>query len=139
MIHLFSESATWDTTSEFVSPEGESSYAQGQSVISVREQEIINDSWAQIGKIKRINEYRIIPVSSSKMISDSLNPELGKQTGIFHIDKNRIFFKFKIEGTTLNGFEIIRREGDTCFAEGALYDKDELINTWNATMIKKTN
>lgn len=136
MKHLFSESATWETTSEFVNPQGEISYAQGQSTITVKENEITNSSWAQLGEVKRVNNYRITPVSASKMVSESLNPELGKQTGIFHIDRNRVFSKFTIEGTTLNGFEIIRREYDTCYAEGALYDKDELINTWTATMIK---
>ncbi len=136
MKHLFSESAIWETTSEFVTPDGTISHAKGESVISVCEQEIVNDSWAQLDEIRRTNRYKIVPVSPSMLISESLNPELGKQTGVFHIDRNTIFSKFKIEGSSLNGFEIIRREENTCYAQGALYDSDTLINSWTAIMNK---
>lgn len=136
MKHLFTESAVWETTSEFVSPEGKISHAKGESIISVNETEITNKSWVELDKIKRVNNYKITPVSPFKLTSESLNPELGKQTGIFNIDRNTIFSKFKIENTTLNGYEIIHRQGDTCLVHGALYDNDTLINTWSANMNK---
>jgi hypothetical protein len=136
MKHLFSESAIWKTTSEFVTPNGEISTAKGQSVISVGETEITNESWADVGGIRRMNNYKTTRVSGSEFTSESLNPELGKQTGIFNIDRNTLFSKFRIEETSLNGYEIIRREYDICYAPGALYDGDALVNTWTATMIK---
>ncbi len=136
MKHLFSESATWQTTSEFVSPDGNISSAKGESVISVGQMEITNDSWAELGGVKRTNNYKITPLSQTEFTSESLNPELGKQIGLFHIDRNCIFSKFRIEGTALNGYEIIRREENLCHAQGALYDDDRLINTWTAVMKK---
>ncbi len=137
MKHFLSESAIWQTSSEFVTPEGIISKGEGQSIISIYENEIINESWAQLEDIRRTNNYRIIPVSSTEYVFESLNPELGKQTGVFNVDRNVLFSKFKIEETSLNGFEIIRREEDICYVQGALYKNDLLINTWFATMTKK--
>lgn len=136
MKHFLSETAVWQTTSEFVTSDGTTSHARGKSVVTVSETEIINESWAQMGEVKRINNYKITPVSPNELIFESLNPELGKQTGIFNIDRNTVFSKFKIEGSSLNGFEIIRREENTCYAQGALYDNDTLINSWTAIMNK---
>lgn len=137
MKHFLSESALWETTSEFVIPDGHISFACGESVITVNDKKIINESWAQMENIRRVNNYHITRLSPSKFYFESLNPELGKQTGSFHRDRNTLFSKFKIEGTSLNGYEIIRREEDICYSEGALYDNDSLINTWSATMKRK--
>lgn len=138
MKHFLSESTVWQSSSEFVTPDGQIAYAKGESVISVNEKEIINESWVQMGSIKRINNYKITPLSQYEFAFESLNPELGKQTGIFNVDRNTLFSKFKIEGTSLNGYEIINREEGVCYAQGALYKNDSLINTWNATMKKIT-
>jgi len=137
MKHFLSESATWQTISEFVTPDGKISHAKGESMISVSDMEIKNKSWAQLNGIKRTNDYKIISISPLEYIYESLNPELGKQIGKFNIDRNTLFSKFKIEGTTINGYEVIRREKDVCYAQGALYDDDSLINTWTATMYRK--
>ncbi len=137
MKHLFSESAVWKTTAEFVTPDGAISRAGGESVVSVGETEIINESWVQLGEVLRTNSYRIVPVSASELHSESLNPELGRQIGVFNIDRSTIFSRFRIENTPLGGYEIIRREGDVCYAQGALYDGDTLVNTWSATMRRR--
>ena len=108
-----------------------------ESVISVFETGIVNESWAQIGDVKRINNYKITSVSLTGFSYESLNPELGKQTGVFNIDRNTVFSRFNIEETSLNGYEIIRREGNICYAQGALYDNNKLVNTWNAILTKK--
>lgn len=137
MKHFLSESTVWQSSSEFVTPDSKIVYAKGESVISVNENEIINESWAQMENIRRINNYKITPLSQSEYTFESLNPELGKQVGIFNVDRNTLFSKFIIEGTSLNGYEIIRREDNVCYAQGALYENDSLINTWSA-MMKKT-
>ena len=137
MKHLLSESASWSTTSEFVTSEGHVSEATGRSAITIQEKEIINTSWVQLGKVKRENNYKIISISDTKYHYESINPELGNQIGVFIADRNILYSKFKIEDSSLNGFEIIRREGDTCFAYGALYDNDNPINTWTAIMVKE--
>ncbi|MCC8153036.1 MAG: hypothetical protein LIP01_01770 [Tannerellaceae bacterium] len=136
MKHFLSEPAVWKTTSEFVTPNGEISNSKGESVISISETEIINESWAQIGDVKRINTYKLIPVSSGEFRYESFNPELGKQIGVYNIDRNTIFSKFEVEATSLNGYEIIRRENDVCYAQGALYDGNKLLNTWSAILSK---
>ncbi len=97
-----------------------------QSLISIRGTEIINESWVQLGEVRRTNNYRITPVSEMEFNSESLNPELGKQIGVFNIDRSTIFSKFRIEGSFMDGYEIIHREGDVCYAQGALYDRDTL-------------
>jgi len=137
MKHLFSESTLWYTTSEFVAPDGKISRAKGESVISVGTAEITNESWVEMEGVRRKNNYKITPVTQSEFTSESFNPELGRQTGIFNIDRNTIFFKFRIENTSFNGYEIIRREDTVCYAQGALYNNNTLINTWTATMYKK--
>lgn len=137
MKHFLSESTIWQTTSEFITPNGQISYGMGETAITVLHDKIINNSWAQLGNIKRENNYIIRQISDNRYVSESSNPELGIQTGVYDIDKNTVFFKFKIEGTSMNGFEIIRREGDNCHAQGALYDDNSLINTWTAMLVAR--
>lgn len=134
MPHLFSESAAWRTTSEFVTPDGHITAARGCSVITVDDAVIENESWADLEGQRRTNNYRITQVTPTSFESQSVNPELGKQVGQFSLDRDTLYSKFRIEDTSLNGFEIIRREGDLCHAQGALYDGDALVNTWTATM-----
>ena len=122
--------------SEFVTPDGEITRAKGESVISVGGGVITNESMVKFSDMVRTNNYRITSVSPFQYMSESINPELGKQTGIFNLDRNTLFSKFWIEDTSLNGYEIIRRECNVCCAQGALYDDDVLINTWTATMRK---
>lgn len=136
--HLFSGSGVWQTVSEFVSADGLISNAVGESIITIHENGTIsNESRADIGKSIRINNYTIIPLSEREYSAESLNPELGNQTGKFNVDRNIIFSRFRLEGALLNGYEVIRREGDVCYANGALYDGDVLMNTWNAVMKKQ--
>ncbi|MEH0153922.1 hypothetical protein V6R21_07220 [Limibacter armeniacum] len=136
-MHLFSESAIWKTASEFISPDGKISKAFGETSVIVKANEIKNNSWASFGELKRVNDYAIKVISKNELTFESLNPELGIQKGKFNIDRNIIYSKFTIENTKLNGFEIIRREHDLCYANGALYDGENLINTWVAIMTKQ--
>ncbi len=136
-MHLLSETAVWKTESEFILPDGKISRAIGETSIIVQENEIKNNSWVSFGESKRINNYSITVVSKNELLFESLNPELGIQKGKFNIDRNTIYSKFIVENTNLNGFEIIKREDNLCFANGALYDADDLINTWNAILIKQ--
>lgn len=134
--HLFSESARWITSSEFVDREGNITLAEGESVIEIQEDHIHNTSWVQMGALTRENNYRITPVSANHFFYRSTNPELGIQQGTFDIDRNVIYSRFTIAGTHINGYEIITFEKDYCHVQGALYESDLLINTWRATMRK---
>jgi|LSQX01.2.fsa_nt_gb hypothetical protein len=136
-MHLLSESAVWNSISEFISSDGTITEAIGETSIVIKENEIINNSWASLGESKRINNYRIKIISKNELRFESLNPDLGIQKGKFNIDRNTIYSKFIIENTNLNGFEIIRRENDLCYVNGALYDGENLINTWNAKLSKQ--
>lgn len=136
MNHLLSETALWITESEFVYPDGCISKGKGESNVVVKGKTIINNSWILFGETRLTNNYIISLISDTEYHFESLNPEIGIQKGVFNIDRNIIFSKFEILNTSLNGFEIIRREADTCFANGALYDDHKLINTWNAVMEK---
>lgn len=136
-MHLLSETAIWKTESEFITPDGTVSKALGETSILIKGNEIENNSWAFFGTLKRENNYSINPGSINEFNFQSLNPELGIQNGRFNIDRNIIYSKFIIENTDLNGFEIIRREGDRCYANGALYAGGNLINSWRAVMTKQ--
>lgn len=138
MNHLLSETARWITETEFVYPDGSISKGKGESNIDVKAQIVINNSRTMFGQTEITNDYVIRLNSDNEYMFESVNPELGILNGVFNIDRNLIFSKFVIQNTTLNGFEIISREEDTCFAHGALYDGQTLINTWNAVM-KKSN
>ena len=37
----------------------------------------------------------------------------------------------------MNGYEVIIRNGNICKAYGTLYNENELINSWNATLTRK--
>jgi hypothetical protein len=136
-MHLLSESAVWKTESEFILPDGKISRAIGETSIVVQKSEIKNNSWVSFGESQRINNYSIKVISKNELIFESLNPELGIQKGKFNIDRNIIYSKFIVENTNLNGFEIIKREDNFCFSNGALYDADNLINSWNSILTKK--
>ena len=133
-MHLLSESATWETESEFVDGNGNISRATGESKIEVFDNYIINKSWIDLGGNKISNDYRIEKSSENRYLYRSNNPSLGVQIGTFGIDRNVVFSKFQIENTHLNGYEIIIRKDCVCDAYGALYDNNELKNTWNAKM-----
>ena len=136
MKHFLSESALWYSESEFVDPQGNIAKASGESKITVTENEILNENWAEMGSQRRINNYRIVPVSNTEYHSESLNPELGIQIGQFNIDRNIVYSRFCIEGTELNGFEVIVRENNECRAFGSLYSANQLVNTWKAALVK---
>jgi len=133
-MHLLVESSLWESVSEFVTPEGNIMNAIGETKIIVDENKIENKSWAMVNGSKIENFYLITKISETKYSFVSENPSLGTQKGIFSLDRNIIFSKFHIENTDMNGFEVIIRSNDICEAYGALYNKNELINSWKANM-----
>lgn len=135
--HLLSESATWITDSEFIDRDGKVSEGEGQSEIKVDGDVITNRSHVIVGDEMILNDYVIVKKSGRDFDFTSDNPSLGKQRGKFHLSGDTMFSKFIVEGTDMNGFEIITRDDKICYAEGALYDNDEIINTWAAVMTKK--
>jgi hypothetical protein len=136
-MHLLSETATWKTQSEFVTPEGEINQGIGETRITIMDEIILNDSWVEQGDSKIENNYKIRKVSPNEYDFESSNPDLGIQKGKFNIERNVVYSKFRIEGTGLNGFEVIERNDNICQAYGALYDKEKLVNSWKAVMKKK--
>lgn len=135
--HFLSETATWSTHSEFVSPEGNISTGQGESQILVNNNVVTNESWVQLGHRQRMNSYSIEKISEQHYTFESDNPELGKQYGTFHVDRNVIYSHFTFNDSSLTGFEIITRHDDNCLAMGALYKGDHLLNSWKSVMNKK--
>jgi len=135
--HFLSDSAVWETVSEFLGPDGKVSEGTGESVINIDGNLITNESWVTIQDNRMENRYEIRPLSVNRLQYTSKNPALGIQTGYFDISENIIYSKFAVQGTALNGYEIIRREDCICYANGALYNGDGLINTWNAVLGKK--
>ncbi|HCO67508.1 MAG TPA: hypothetical protein DIT04_07115 [Dysgonomonas sp.] len=132
--NLLSESAVWNTVSEFIDPEGNITSAEGQSVITLSSSGIINDSWVRNADGQIRNKYVISKNSETHFTYVSHNPALGVQEGFYDVNRNYIFSKFAIQGTEMNGYEVIRRVEDVCYASGALYDGNKLINTWTAAM-----
>lgn len=138
-LNFLSETAHWETVSEFTTPDGVISKGMGESLIEVNDTGITNKSWVSINKKKIENNYVIHKVSENRYEYTSLNPAFGVQKGYFDISGEIIFSKFLIDQSDLNGYEIIKREGHICLANGALYKGDELINTWKAVLVKINN
>ncbi|MFA6727431.1 MAG: hypothetical protein WCS17_04325 [Prevotella sp.] len=137
MINNFlSEEAVWESISEFVDSNGKSMACQGKSSIKFKGEIILNESYSSFGEKTLTNDYEIRIVSENRYSYTSMNPVIGVQTGFFDINQNTIYSKFSIKESELNGYEIIRRIEDTCYANGALYNGNELINTWSATLHK---
>ncbi len=136
-MHFLSNTALWESLSEFVTPDGKISNATGESEIIINGDKIEIKSWAMLNDSKITNFYSITKITETKYTFISENPNLGIQKGIFSIERNTIFSKFRIENSDMNGFEVITRDNDLCKAYGALYNGDELVNSWQATLKRK--
>ena len=134
--HLLSEPGKWQTQSEFTDADGRVSKASGETVISIEGSHLKNSSWVNINEKLLSNDYEITLIDERRYEYVSHNPALGLQKGSFNIDRNRIYSKFVIENSSFNGFEVIVRRGNCCYAEGALYDDNVLVNTWTCVMEK---
>jgi hypothetical protein len=137
-MNLLSENGIWITESEFVAADGKISKATGETQIHIDNRIISNHSFAEIDGKKLINDYEITISDTNRHPFQSKNPALGVQKGYFDIDRNTVYSRFEIDSTTMNGFEVIIREGNICTAYGALYDHTNLINTWKAKLRKKS-
>ncbi|MDR0660867.1 MAG: hypothetical protein LBG19_08745 [Prevotellaceae bacterium] len=136
-LHLLSESAVWITESEFTDLAKNRSAGNGESHIKVDGQRLTNTSWVEMADGSRIsNTYSIEKIQDNLYRYNSSSPALGIQASTFITDKSCVYSKFAVKNTRLNGFEVIIRNGNTRHAHGALYNGDELINTWVATMRK---
>lgn len=133
-MHLLEENSLWESNSEFVTPDGKIMSATGETEITIDGNKIENKSWAMLNETKIENFYSITKITENKYSFVSENPSLGTQKGIFTVDRNTVFSKFQIEDSDMNGFEVIIRNSDTCTVYGALYNQNELINSWNASM-----
>ena len=136
-MNLFSESGIWRSTAEFVDAKGNISAGIGESRIDISFPVIIHESWMELNGCKTINNYQIVKKKEGCYSFRSENPSLGIQTGVFNVDRNILFSKFIVEGTEMNGFEVIIRKKNECESKGALYKSNELINSWTAVMMKK--
>lgn len=137
MNNFLSEEAVWESISEFVDSNGKAMICKGKSRIKFEGEMIVNESFSSFGEKTLTNDYEIRFVSENRYSYISRNPALGIQTGFFDVNKNTIYSKFSIKESKLNGYEIIRRIDDTCYVNGALYNGNELINTWSATLYKE--
>lgn len=135
--YFLSEEAIWVSTSVFVDPSGNRVTYTGESHILFINDIIENRSRIENGENRMENNYEIRLISPSRYEYRSENPGLGIQTGYFDINGNTLYSKFSILNSDLNGFEVIIRQGNICRAYGALYNKDTLINSWNAEMKKR--
>ena len=135
--HLFSEPALWKTKSEFTDHDGNTAKGIGESFIEISDGVITNTSWALVGGNLIENNYTITGMDSGRLTYISDNPALGTQEGVMDIAGPRIYCKFFIRGSELNGYEVLTREGSVCHARGALYNGDDLSNCWSAQMTKQ--
>ncbi len=136
MKHFLSEPGTWKVASEFVDPAGKVITSQGESVISVDRFGITNDQWLSSDEGSRQNSYRITPVSATEMTALSIDPEQPTLLGTLSVEGGKLFFKYRREGSAINGYEIISRCRSTCYSFGALFDGEKLLQNWSATLNK---
>lgn len=134
--HLLSESSVWHSTAEFTDAKGNVSKGIGITEIKVCTDKITNNGYVEFEGAIIHNDYEIRAGNNNVFYSCSINSTLGIQGGRFFINGSKLFNDFIIENSSMHGFEIIRREGNICFSDGALYDADALINTWSAILRK---
>jgi hypothetical protein len=139
MKHFLSDSGIWKVMAEFVDANGRVMLSEGEVVNAVSKDEIVTDVWVASENVNRRNTYKISEPSASGegMTARSTNPELPSITGTYNIDKNNLHFKFRMEGSDVNGYQLTTRKGNTCYAYGAQYQGDKLLVTWTATLNKK--
>jgi len=65
-LNFLSETARWETASEFTTPNGVISKGTGESLIEINERGITNKSWALINKKKIENNYVIHKVTENR-------------------------------------------------------------------------
>ena len=138
-MNILSESATWRVTLEFVDANGNISSGIGENRIKVNHSMITNESWMQMDAGKIINNYQILKSDENRYCFHSDNTELGIRKGCLNVERNVLFSKFLVEGTDLNGFEVIIRNRNQCNGKGALYMKDNLVKTWTSIMVKNAS
>jgi hypothetical protein len=137
MKHLFSDSGDWLVYAEFIDPFGKVMLSTGKADISVDENGIVNDTLVSSRKINRRNGYRIIPAACGEMITESIDPDQPFLTGLLDIARNNIRFKFRMDGSDVNGYETILRKRDVCYAYGELYDGATLLQRWSLMMNRR--
>lgn len=138
-MNILSESATWRATLEFVDANGNISAGIGEYRIKVTLSMITNESWMQLDAGKIINNYQIFKSGENCYCFHSDNAELGIRKGFLNVERNVLFSKFLVEGTDLNGFEVITRNRNQCHGKGAIYLKDNLVKTWTSMMVKNAS
>jgi len=73
-LNFLSETACWETISEFTTPDGVISKGKGESLVELSDTGIINKSWALINEKKIENNYVIHKVTENRYEYTSLNP-----------------------------------------------------------------
>jgi hypothetical protein len=139
MKHYLSDSGIWKVIAEFVDPNGRVMHSEGESVVGVSKTGIVNDVWVSSDEINRRNTYLItVPQRGvGGMETSSQDPDQPCLRGTFNVDRNILHFKYRMDGSAINGYEIITRKKDTCYVYGENYDGEKLLATWTAMMNKK--
>ncbi len=135
--HLLTENSDWATVVEFAYPEGKIVSSKGEIHIKVSSGQVIRKFWFEheVGKIDCIFNAKPTAPNSYTYESNIIKC-MGKEKGTVQINQNRLYCKFVVVDTLMNGFEITIHKGDICYIDGALYHDQKLIMTWTATANK---
>ena len=136
MKHFLSESATWRVISELVDPAGKVVLSEGEAVVSVGRSVITNMQWLKSDEHFRRNDYRITPISATEMTIFPLAPDEPVRLGMLRVEGGKLFFKWRRDDSSLNGWEIVTRWRSTCYSYGAFYDGDRLLHNLSQTFNK---
>jgi hypothetical protein len=132
--HLLSDSGRWIVTAEFIAPDGSVDTSEGEAIITVGPDETISEVTVTSHTINRHGSYRVVHVSRTVMRCEELTPTPGGFTGTLTVDRNMLFLKFRITASTVNGYQIMHRNGDVCYAHGTICNGDQPTRNWIATL-----
>lgn len=135
--HLLSEDSDWKVYAEFAYPHGKILAREGELYVKFFPDHIERWYWYMEGEEKIEALFTIVSttIDAFDYYSDGIK-NLGMQNGTMHVDRNRIYSKFIVENTLLNGFEIAIHNGESCHVNGAIYHDKKLIKAWTSILTR---
>jgi hypothetical protein len=139
-LNILSESAGWRFVYQFVNKEGIAVENTGEMHFKVMSEDHVILKWWFIDDYQQfidlLIDIRRIGKCYYSYESNDLSGGAGTMKGTLHTDRNCLYRKLYMGATSLNGSEIIIRNGDTCTINGIIYHNDTMVKSWNGILEK---
>ncbi|MDR1936938.1 MAG: hypothetical protein LBQ73_00385 [Tannerellaceae bacterium] len=137
-LNILFENASWTFTYEFVNREGVPVENVGKMSFKIYPDHIIQKWWFidDYGdSIEFVNDIKQIDRNNYVCETNNI-ADIVPMKGSLYAERNRLYRRFSMGDTPLNGFEVIIRKGDTCEIYGIIYLGEKMIKSWNGVLVK---